>query len=159
MLTFARALIYGTAAAGLALIFLPVDLSGWADIPRPSNIGPPQTIGLAVATFAGVLIAWCVFTLAAHLSPPSKRVIVSGPYRYLRHPLYLGAAMAIAGAALYYQSILLLAYASVFLLFLHFFVVLYEEPELQRTFGDEYGHYRQQVGRWGPGTRRAVPRL
>ena len=50
----------------------------------------------------------------------------------------------------YYQSVLLLAYASVFLLFSHFFVVLYEEPALQRTFGEEYDVYRRHVGRWGP---------
>ena len=57
--------------------------------------------------------------------------------------------LAISGAALFYQSILLLAYASAFLLFFHFFVVLFEEPTLQRTFGDDYESYSRQVRRWG----------
>jgi protein-S-isoprenylcysteine O-methyltransferase Ste14 len=68
----------------------------------------------------------------------------------MRNPMYFGAALAMAGAALYYQSVQLLAYASAFLLFFHFFVIWYEEPTLHRTFGEDYAAYRKQVGRWGP---------
>lgn len=155
MLTIARGVIYATAALGLALIFLSADLLDWANIARPSHLGPPQITGIAVASVAAVLIAWCVATLAAMTSRAPTRLVVSGPYRYMRNPMYLGAAMAIAGAALYYQSILLLAYASAFLLFSHVFVVLFEEPELHRTFGGEFESYRHNVGRWGTGSRRA----
>jgi len=64
--------------------------------------------------------------------------------------MYAGAGLALAGAALYYQSIALLGYAAVFLIVMQGFVVLYEEPTLRRTFGNEYEAYCRQVGRWWP---------
>jgi protein-S-isoprenylcysteine O-methyltransferase Ste14 len=66
--------------------------------------------------------------------------------------MYLGATLALAGAALFCQALALGAYAAGFVLVMHVFVVLYEEPVLAGTFGVEYQEYRQRVGRWWPGT-------
>lgn len=161
MLILIRAVVYATAFVGLLLVFVPAQLLAWANIPRPTTIGAPQIAGLVVGALGGLLTLWCVvaFAVAGKGTPapfdPPGRLVVSGPYRHMRNPMYFGAALAVTGASLYYQSVLLLAYASVFLLFFHFFVVLYEEPTLQRTFGDDYEAYRRQVGRWGgrAGTR------
>jgi protein-S-isoprenylcysteine O-methyltransferase Ste14 len=147
MFILIRVVVYATAFVGLLLVFVPAQLLTWADIPRPVNIRAPQITGLVLAALGGILVLWTIVALA---TAGRGRLVVTGPYRYMRHPMYFGAALAIAGAALFYQSPLLLAYASVFLLFSHFFVVFYEEPALQRAFGGEYDSYRQQVGRWGP---------
>ena len=147
MFILSRVVVYATAFVGLLLVFVPAQLLTWADIPRPVNIRAPQITGLGLAALGGILVLWTIVALAAG---GRGRLVVTGPYRFMRNPMYFGAALAIAGAALFYQSILLLAYASVFILFSHFVVVLYEEPALQRTFGDEYDTYRRQVGRWGP---------
>jgi protein-S-isoprenylcysteine O-methyltransferase Ste14 len=147
MFILIRVVVYATAFVGLLLVFVPAQLLTWADIPRPVNIRAPQITGLVLAALGGILVLWTIVALA---TAGRGRLVVTGPYRYMRHPMYFGAALAIAGAALFYQSPLLLAYASVFLLFSHFFVVFYEEPALQRAFGEEYDSYRQQVGRWGP---------
>jgi protein-S-isoprenylcysteine O-methyltransferase Ste14 len=64
--------------------------------------------------------------------------------------MYIGAGLALAGAALFYESLQLLAYAGIFLLAMHLFVVLYEEPTLRRTFGSEYEGYCGRVKRWWP---------
>ncbi len=64
--------------------------------------------------------------------------------------MYFGAALAVAGAAIFYQSIQLLAFVASFLLVTHLFVVLYEEPTLRRLFGPEYALYCQRVHRWLP---------
>jgi protein-S-isoprenylcysteine O-methyltransferase Ste14 len=64
--------------------------------------------------------------------------------------MYVGAALAVTGAALFYQSIQLLAFVAGFLLVTHLFVVLYEEPTLRRLFGPEYQAYCQRVHRWRP---------
>ena len=64
--------------------------------------------------------------------------------------MYLGAAVAVAGAALFYQTGVLLAYVAVFLLVMHAFVVWYEEPTIRRTFGEDYEAYCRQVRRWWP---------
>ena len=73
-----------------------------------------------------------------------------GPYKFVRNPMYIGAAIALAGAALFYQSAALAGYALAFLLMTHAFVQLYEEPTLQATFGAEYQGYCRQVRRWWP---------
>ena len=66
--------------------------------------------------------------------------------------MYIGAGMTFAGAVLYYQSLSMLIYTGLFFLITHLFVVLYEEPTLRRTFGDEYEAYFQRVSRWLPTT-------
>ena len=82
---------------------------------------------------------------------PPRRLVIRGPYRFVRNPMYLGAAVALAGAALFYQSLALLAFVAVFLLLAHLFVVLYEEPTLRRSFGHQYHAYCEHVHRWWPG--------
>jgi protein-S-isoprenylcysteine O-methyltransferase Ste14 len=161
MFVVARAVVYATVFVGLLLVFVPAQLLSWAGISRPAAIGAPQIAALIIGGLGALLTAWCIATFAfigkgtpAVFDPP-RRLVVSGPYRYMRNPMYFGAALAIAGAALYYQSITLLAYASVFLLFFHFFVVLFEEPALRRAFGDEYETYSGQVNRWGGRTTRS----
>lgn len=100
----------------------------------------------------GALALWCILTFVfvgkgtpAPFDPP----------RYIRNPMYLGAGLALAGAALFRGSMALLGYTAVFLGLTHLFVVLYEEPALARLFGDEYRAYRTAVGRWLPAARAA----
>jgi protein-S-isoprenylcysteine O-methyltransferase Ste14 len=66
-------------------------------------------------------------------------VVQTGPYRWIRHPLYLSEEIAIVGAALRF-----LAPATVIILILHFGVqvcrILYEEDLLRRTC-PEYSAY------------------
>lgn len=64
--------------------------------------------------------------------------------------MYVGAGLALAGAALFYQSLPLLGYTVLFALVTHLFVVGYEEPTLRRTFGQEYEAYWRRVRRWWP---------
>lgn len=72
--------------------------------------------------------------------------------------MYIGAALALGGAAIYYSSIALLGYTALFLIATHLFVVWYEEPILARLFGDEYRVYLSAVRRWMPrvGTLHAI---
>ena len=62
--------------------------------------------------------------------------------------MYIGAALALAGAALFYGSLPILGYAVAFPAATHLLVVGYEEPALRRSFGPEYGEYSRQVRRW-----------
>ena len=56
---------------------------------------------------------------------PTRRLVVRGPYRFLRNPMYIGAAMALAGAARFYESPALFAFVAGFLIVTHMFVVFY----------------------------------
>jgi len=151
-----RAITYSTLFIGFLLVYLPARALSWAGIGVQDHLGMPQIVG-AVATLVGALIAvWCILSFAvigrgtpAPFDPP-RRLVVRGPYRYVRNPMYLGASLALAGAALFYLSGALLAYTVGFFLLMYAFVVWYEEPTLRQTFGEDYEAYCRQVHRWLP---------
>jgi protein-S-isoprenylcysteine O-methyltransferase Ste14 len=154
-----RAITYATLFIGFLLVFLPRRVLSWSGIVRPTVIGPAQVLGILVGLTGAALALWCIATFIvigegtpAPFDPP-RRLVVVGPYRWVRNPMYIGAALALAGAALFYESWALLAYCAAFLLITHLFVVVYEESALQATFGDSYTRYREQVRRWWPNTK------
>jgi protein-S-isoprenylcysteine O-methyltransferase Ste14 len=157
MAALVRAITYATLFIGLVLVYLPARVLAVAGVTRPARVGVPQMAGTVVGAAGAALAVWCILTFAvvgrgtpAPFDPP-RRLVVRGPYRYVRNPMYLGAGLALAGAALFYEAAALWAYAAAFLLLLHLFVIWYEEPTLQRTFGEDYDQYRRQVRRWWPG--------
>lgn len=156
MFVVARAITYASIFIGLVLVFVPGRLISWSGIDRPEATGVSQVVGMVVGGAGGVLALWCVFTFAfigkgtpAPFDPP-RRLVVEGPYRFVRNPMYIGAGLVLTGAMLFYESLPLLGYAGLFALITHSFVVLYEEPTLRRTFGTGYEAYNRNVGRWWP---------
>jgi protein-S-isoprenylcysteine O-methyltransferase Ste14 len=81
---------------------------------------------------------------------PTKRLVVVGLHRYVRNPMYIGVALAIAGQAWLFHSKATAIYLAIFAGFVNLFVLLYEEPTLKRQFGEEYDSYRARVPRWIP---------
>ena len=156
MFVLARAATYSALFIGLLLIFLPDRILDSTGITPPADVGAWQVAGMLLGASGAALALTCILTFVfigrgtpAPFDPP-RRLVRRGPYRLIRNPMYLGAGLALAGAALFYQSIPLLGYAAVFLTITHLFVVLYEEPALRRTFGRDYEAYCRRVGRWWP---------
>jgi protein-S-isoprenylcysteine O-methyltransferase Ste14 len=154
-----RAVAYATCFIGFLLIYLPARILSWAGIVHPGAMAWPQFTGMTIGTVGALAALWCVFTFVvkgkgtpAPFDPP-RRLVIQGPYRFVRNPMYLGAALALAGAACFYKSVTLLIYGCIFLLVTHFFVIGYEEPTLRRTFGPDYERYCHRVRRWLPGVR------
>jgi len=81
-------------------------------------------------------------------SPP--RLVVSGPYRYVRNPIYVGFVVILAGEALLFGSLGLLGYTAVAWCVGAAAVRCYEEPILARKFGADYQDYRRAVRAWVP---------
>lgn len=156
MFVLIRAFTYAALLVGLVLLFLPAGAVSWSGITRPAAIHVPQVIGMAVGVGGAALALWCViaFAFVGRGTPlpfdPPRRLVVRGPYRFVRNPMAIGVALALAGAALYYESIDLMTSTGLFVIVIHFLVVLYEEPTLRRTFGDEYEDYSRRVRRWWP---------
>ena len=73
---------------------------------------------------------------------PTQRLVVGGLYRYVRNPMYLAVLAIIIGQAIVLWRPVLVGYAAVVALAFFVFVRVYEEPTLQRAFGDEYDAYR-----------------
>jgi protein-S-isoprenylcysteine O-methyltransferase Ste14 len=151
-----RALVYAVVFVGVLLVYLPARVLARTGIHRAAGFGAAQIAGAIMCALGAALALWCVGTFIrigkgtpAPFDAP-RRLVISGPYRFLRNPMYLGAGLALAGAALFYRSAWLLAYATAFLLVFHLFVLLYEEPTLGRKFGADYEQYRRRVRRWWP---------
>jgi protein-S-isoprenylcysteine O-methyltransferase Ste14 len=143
------------------LVYLPARVLAWAGVSRPAGHSATFVAGLVIAALGAALALWCVFTFAfvgrgtpAPFDPP-RLLVERGPYRFLRNPMYAGATLALAGAALVYRSPALLAFCAGFVLVCHAFVLLYEEPALRRRFGAGYTAYCARVRRWGPRRRAA----
>src|SRR5688572_5884522 len=161
MFLFARVIVYSALFIGFLLVYLPARLLARAGVTAPPEIGLEQIGGALVVLFGTIVALWCIATFAvigrgtpAPFDPP-RGLVDRGPYRFVRNPMYIGAGMALAGAALFYGSWQLAAYAAAFLVVMHLFVVLYEENALDAAFGADYERYRRQVRRWLPGRRRA----
>jgi protein-S-isoprenylcysteine O-methyltransferase Ste14 len=159
MWVLVRAVTYSTLFIGFLLIFLPARLLAWSSISPPPNAGTLQIIGMLIAGLGAALALWCILTFVfqgkgtpAPFDPP-RRLVIRGPYKLIRNPMYVGAILMLLGAALSYKSIWLVGYAVMFVIVMHGFVVLYEEPTLRSSFGDDYIAYCQKVGRWWPSFR------
>jgi protein-S-isoprenylcysteine O-methyltransferase Ste14 len=85
---------------------------------------------------------------------PTQRLVVTGPYRYVRNPMYVGVVASILAQALIFGSLAVLAYAALLGVVFHAFVLCYEEPTLRRRYGAQYDAYTRGVHRWRP---RLVP--
>lgn len=85
---------------------------------------------------------------------PTRRLVIIGLHRFVRNPMYIGVLLAIAGQAWLFHSRTIAIYLAFVWLAFHLFVLFYEEPALQRQFGEEYERYRGSVPRWIPKLRR-----
>jgi protein-S-isoprenylcysteine O-methyltransferase Ste14 len=81
-------------------------------------------------------------------SPP--RLVVSGFYRYVRNPIYVGFLAILTGQVLLFGSKGLLEYTAVTWCIGAAAVLFYEQPTLARKFGAEYREYRHAVPAWIP---------
>jgi protein-S-isoprenylcysteine O-methyltransferase Ste14 len=119
---------------------------------------PPglSIIGIILMAGGGLLVLVCagVFVLRGKGTPavfdPPKRFVASGPYAYVRNPMYIGGFLLLAGFGFYHLSPSILASTILYLVIFHLFVVLYEEPVLREKFGESYINYTKKVRRWLP---------
>jgi protein-S-isoprenylcysteine O-methyltransferase Ste14 len=149
-----RTLLFAFVIVVPVLAVLPLWLVG----ARRGEIGPaPLAVAGGVLTAAGIaLMLWCWRDFAvrgggtpAPVDAP-RRLVVSGPYRHVRNPMYLAGITILLGEAALFRAPVLLAYAAAFLGLTHAFVVFYEERALLGRFGSEYQSYRAAVPRWIP---------
>jgi protein-S-isoprenylcysteine O-methyltransferase Ste14 len=127
--------------------------------PPPFGIQLPgwtAPIGVALMPVGAVLMVACIATFVirgrgtpAPFDPP-REFVASGPYRWVRNPMYIGMFVFLAGYALCAVSFGALLVAFGMLAVAHLFALLYEEPALERRFGESYRQYRRMTPRWIP---------
>jgi protein-S-isoprenylcysteine O-methyltransferase Ste14 len=148
-------------APGFVAGVVPWWITHWEFKPPLLNLALLRWLGAALLLIgvAIVLDSFTRFALQGLGTPapvlPTRHLVVTGLYRYVRNPMYVGVAAAIFGQALLFESRDLLIYGALVWLGFHLFVYFYEEPTLRRTFGDEYEVFCGEVPRWVPRLRRA----
>jgi len=153
--TALRAIVYAAAFIGL-WVWLAY-AAHLRDVPfgfpLPDWAAP---IGVALMAMGLGIMAVCVATFVvrgrgtpAPFDPP-RAFVASGPYRWVRNPMYIGMFTFLVGYALCAVSFAALLVAFAMLAVAHLIAVLYEEPSLARRFGEPYREYRRTTPRWIP---------
>jgi protein-S-isoprenylcysteine O-methyltransferase Ste14 len=148
--------IFFVIAPGTLAILLPYAFTGFQLGPAFLDSEVLRIIGavLAALGFVPLIESFLRFALKglgtpAPIAPPTK-LVVSGFYRYVRNPMYVGLTSAVTGEALLFASRELLWEALFLALGFHIFVLAFEEPTLKEQFGAQYEAYRANVPRWLP---------
>jgi protein-S-isoprenylcysteine O-methyltransferase Ste14 len=84
---------------------------------------------------------------------PTKKIVVVGPYQFMRNPMISGVACMLLGQVLFHGSWVLGFWAGIFITINHIYFVLSEEPGLEKRFGEPYRVYKANVPRWIPRVR------
>lgn len=116
-----------------------------------------QPIALGLGGALAAVGALCIVTsipamLRGHgtlnTAGPSAALVISGPYRYSRNPMYLGLALLFTGVAIVFAVVWALFFVVPLVLYTQTRVIIPEERYLQRAFGDTYRAYCSHVRRW-----------
>lgn len=144
-------------------VFVATYVIGWLLERYVAHSWPPaisraamQTVDVLGVVFilAGLALAfWGIVTFnrlrtAVYPNRDASTLVIQGPYRYSRNPMYSGMTMAYVGVSwlsrlLWPIWLLPLALGALYLL-----VIRKEERHLTETFGDQYRAYQAKVGRW-----------
>jgi pimeloyl-ACP methyl ester carboxylesterase/protein-S-isoprenylcysteine O-methyltransferase Ste14 len=136
-----------------------------SEFDRPSMWAPFagfNPIGIVLIVAGTALLLWCVreFHTAGKgtLAPwdPPRHLVVSGPYRRSRNPMYVAAALVLLGWTVGFGSGALLLYTLIVLVAFLLRVRFYEEPYNARAHRVEWERYRGRVPRWIFPNRKAL---
>jgi protein-S-isoprenylcysteine O-methyltransferase Ste14 len=122
---------------------------------------PALNLPHRLETIAGgaLIAAWLVLMLAAirvmrrenaSIRPdrPSQALVVTGPFRFTRNPLYLGLVFVYCGLAILLNALWALLLLPAVIVIMRRWVIDREEAYLERAFGAEYRDYKARVRRW-----------
>ena len=146
---FFKALVAFIALPGVVAYIVPALLLG-----PGTNAQTPGGAGLAAIAAGTALLLWCVgeFYVSGKgtLAPwtPPIQLVVSGPYRFSRNPMYVAVALVLCGWTLAFRSRAHAIYTAAVVVAFHLRIVLGEEPWLARRHGDAWQRYRRRVPRW-----------
>ena len=143
-------------APGIVMGLVPWWISHWQMQPPLLGFFGFRIIGVLLIA-AGVpmlLDSFARFAIQGLGTPapvlPTRHLVVTGFYRYVRNPMYVGVSATVFGQGLFFGDARLLIYGFFVCLAFYLFVLGYEEPKLKRTFGEEYLEFCRNVPRWIP---------
>ena len=148
--------VFLVIAPGFVAGLVPWWISNWHLQTPFLGLQPLRFAGglLTAGGAAGLLDSFLRFAWQGLGTPapvfPTRHLVVTGLYRYVRNPMYVAVVSTILGQALIFGNVRLLEYGGIVLLLFHIFVLVYEEPILKASFGEEYEVFRANLPRWIP---------
>lgn len=131
-----------------AMVVLDRVAPGVRPVPAPYRYAGGLLVLAGIA--AGIWAVW-LFQRSRTTPRPDKTpavLVVRGPYRISRHPMYLGLTVALCGAAVLLGSLTPWAVAVAFFAFVARPSAIEEEQVMDAAFGEAYGRYKGRVRRW-----------
>jgi protein-S-isoprenylcysteine O-methyltransferase Ste14 len=117
--------------------------------------GPPLSIVLALLAVApsAVLGLWGLLEFRrARTNPfphkPSSSLVIVGPYRVTRNPMYLSLTLLYIGIGFLFRIAWTFIFLPGIIFIIHVYVIRREESYLESRFGEQYHSYKKQVRRW-----------
>lgn len=112
-----------------------------------------QTVALAISIAGGILLASAMVMFlknrtAIYPSEGAAAMVVSGPYRITRNPMYLGLFLVYLGGVIFINSVWPLIMLPFVIICMRRFVIAKEEAHLRARFGQSYVDYKESVRRW-----------
>jgi len=154
-----RAITWSTLFVGVVGVYIPSQFFG-VTLARARFDTIAGVVGLCAMAAGATLMLACLaeFVTSGRGTPapmdPPRALVVRGPYRFVRNPMYLGMVLTLLGELALAFSRGLAVYIVSWFAIIHLVVVFYEEPTLRRKFGADYERYTRDVGRWWPRFRR-----
>ena len=151
--------IFLVIAPGIVAGYVPWRICRWHAGAPLLGISSLRVLGvLLVAVGLPVLLdSFARFALQGLGTPapifPTRHLVVSGLFRYVRNPMYVAVLSLILGQGLLFGSIRVLEYGIAVWVGFFLFVVIYEEPTLRNSYGNEYEEFCANVPRWIPRLR------
>ncbi|MHA1952102.1 MAG: methyltransferase family protein [Candidatus Thorarchaeota archaeon] len=121
-------------------------------IPQPYNL-----VGLLLIPIGMLLIIWANYTLlhigkiGLRAREPMQRpsnLVLAGPYRFSRNPLYLGGLLALLGLVIVWSSLVTAILTILAFIIVRYVFIKREEVILEEEFGEEYQEFKNSVRRW-----------
>jgi len=150
--------LWGAVFVWLVFFYVPSRFMEWNDeLGWPVwRTGPTRILGVVLIVAGAGVMLYCtgLFAKVGRGTPvpaaPPERLVIQGPYRYSRNPIYVADVAVWLGIFLVEGHAALLLYAVVATLLVELVIVAWEEPDLRGRFGSEYDAYRERVPRWLP---------
>lgn len=147
-LILGRALVALLLFGGVVTYVVSPAWVAWASFAAPSWV---RWLGVGLGFLIIPAVHWVLSTLGQNVSETvltrdQHELVRSGPYRWIRHPLYATGIMLFIALGLIATNWFILAFAFLALLWIRWIVVPREEQELLNRFGAEYREYMRHTG-------------
>lgn len=150
--------LYGFIGPFCVLYIIPQFLMKVSSLKSQAGFGilGVETVGIIIMWFGAALAIWCTIAMSLFgkgtplvtLAP--KKIMTRNIYSHVRHPMMWSLAIVVLGETLMYGQFILFIWLIAMSRILYLVVINYEEPQLERRFGESWKKYCQEVPPWFP---------